>query len=132
MGIALEACTEEEATVSLPFWWFTKNPFRSVYFAAQCAAAELASGVLATTALQGMGRMSMLVSHFEMEFVSKAVSRVRFTCREGARLREAVQEAARSEEKQMAQVIVEGRDKNGDLVSRARITWYFRKKPPHR
>lgn len=128
MGIRLDSCTEDEAVVGLPFWWFTKNPFRSVYFAAQCAAAELSTGVLATTALQGMGRVSMLVSHFEMEFVSKATSRVQFTCREGAQLRAAVEEAVRSGEKKMVQVTAEGHDRAGELVSRARITWYFREK----
>lgn len=126
MGIRLNSCTEQEAAVALPFWWMTKNPFRSVYFAAQCAAAELSTGVLATIAIQGMGPIKMLVANFEMEFVQKATSRVIFRCTEGETMQQAVQEAVRTKAKQTVRVFTEGRDRNGAVVSKAWVTWYFR------
>lgn len=128
MGIRLHRCDENEASVALPFWWFTKNPFRSVYFAAQCGAAELSTGVLATIALQGRGKVTMLVSNFEMEFVKKAKSRVIFHCEEGQAISEAVRLAAVEKSKQTVRVLTEGRDKNGELVAKAWVTWYFRGK----
>ena len=126
MGIRLHSVNPKEASVILPFWYMTKNPFRSVYFAAQCGAAELSTGVLATIAIQGMGRVRMLVSGFEMEFVKKATSRVIFTCSEGDLIQKAVQKAVATGEKQMVEIQTVGVDKHGEVVSKSRITWYFR------
>ncbi|HND87824.1 MAG TPA: DUF4442 domain-containing protein, partial [Saprospiraceae bacterium] len=52
MGIGVQHCEAGRAVVSLPYGWRSQNPFRSAYFAAQCAAGELSTGLLALAALQ--------------------------------------------------------------------------------
>ncbi len=46
-GLRIKEFDGKIAAVSLPYSYLTKNPFRSIYFAAQSMAAELASGLLA-------------------------------------------------------------------------------------
>src|SRR5690606_10376148 len=72
MGISVRACDGGQAVVKLPYGWRSQNPFRSIYFAAQCAAGELSTGVLALTHLQGKPPVSMLVTRVEAEFLKKA------------------------------------------------------------
>ncbi|HVG41559.1 MAG TPA: hypothetical protein VM888_08095, partial [Chitinophagaceae bacterium] len=43
-GLAVKSITEEECTVSVPYKWFTQNPFRSTYFACLSMAAEMSTG----------------------------------------------------------------------------------------
>jgi hypothetical protein len=59
---------QDKCEVSLPFFWRTQNPFRSIYFAALAGAAELSTGILCQMALAGKGKFSMLVVDFRAEF----------------------------------------------------------------
>ena len=51
-GLRVDEFTAERCAVSLPYGWRTQNPFNSIYFAAQCMAAELSTGALAMLAIQ--------------------------------------------------------------------------------
>ncbi len=48
-GLRVEKATAESCTVTVPFKWFTKNPFRSTYFACLSMAAEMSTVILAMT-----------------------------------------------------------------------------------
>lgn len=80
MGARIKKLTPEYAQITLPFGWRSKNPFRSTYFAAQAAAAELSTGILVAAHIQGRGKISMLVTHMEADFLKKATGRTTFTC----------------------------------------------------
>ena len=41
MGIKVRSVTPSEAKVTVPYSWRSQNPFKSTYFAAQAAAAEM-------------------------------------------------------------------------------------------
>ena len=47
--------------VTIPYFWRTQNPFKSIYFAALAGAAELSTGALCQLAIAGKGSFSMLV-----------------------------------------------------------------------
>ena len=128
MGIRIKNVTPYESNVTLPFTWFTKNPFRSVYFAAECAAAELSTGLLAMTALQGQGRISMLIVNMDATFLKKATSKITFTCEEGDKIIQAVDEAIKTGEGRAVTVTSVGRMKDGVEVAKVDITWSFKKK----
>lgn len=83
MGARVQKLTPEYAQIKLPYGWRSKNPFRSTYFAAQAAAAELATGLLMAAHLQGRGKISMLVTHMEADFLKKATGRTTFVCAQG-------------------------------------------------
>lgn len=127
-GIRIEQVNAAQGIVSLPFTWRSQNPFRSVYFAAQCAAAELSTGILVLAAIGGQAKVSMLVTRLDMEFVKKATSTIVFTCGEGSKIREAVNRTIQSGEPQTISVETTGVQSTGEVVSRARLTWSFKLK----
>ena len=128
MGIRVKKVTKESGSVIVPYSWFSKNPFRSVYFAAQNAAAELSTGVLATAAIQGDVKVSMLVTKFEAEFFKKATSAITFTCEEGDTIFQAVEEAIATGEGRIVRIKTTGVQKTGEKVSEMYVTWSFKRK----
>lgn len=127
-GVKVKSCSPYRAEVELPYNWRTQNPFSSVYFAAQAGAAELSTGLMATIALQGRGKISMLVTNFEIEFLKKADSAITFTCEEGIKIIDAVQQAIDTDEGVKVAINTTGTMKNGEIASRAKITWSFKRK----
>ena len=127
-GVRVQTLTLEAATVTVPFKYLTKNPFRSIYFACQSMAAEMASGVLAMMHTSTGSPVSMLVVGMEAEFVKKAATRVAFECADGAAIARAVAESRATGEGRTVQATSTGRDASGDVVAVFRITWSFRAK----
>jgi len=128
-GLKVERFDEKSATVSLPFNWITKNPFKSVYFGAQAMAAELSTGVLAMDAvIDSKKPISMLVFDMKAHFSKKAVSRIRFTCEQGDEIRKAIQKAIDTKEGVTVEVQSIGTDEDGDVVSEFNYTWTFKLK----
>lgn len=116
----------ERCEVRMPYGWASKNPFKSIYFAAQCGAAELSTGTLAILALAGRNNVSMLVSDIRTEFTKKAVADVVFTCEDGGAIIAAVDKAFAEAEPQTVTALSTGRMSDGTVVSRTWLTWTFK------
>ncbi len=129
-GVRVQSLSPDRCVVTIPFRWRNQNPFRSMYFAAQCGAAELSTGLLGFVAIEGRGRISMLILNVEAEFIKKATQRTRFTCEDGDKIRAAVQKAIETGESQTVRVCSNGIQDDGVLVSRAYFTWSFKVKNP--
>lgn len=125
-GVRLHKIDCFEASVILPFSKRTQNPFKSIYFAAQSGAAELASGLLATMAIEGMGSISTLVTEVSGTFHKKANQTVYFTCLQGEDIRKVVIDSVRSKSPRSIQTKVVGTFKDGTIVSSHLITWSFK------
>lgn len=128
MGLRVVHSDAERAVVRLPFGWRSQNPFRSIYFAAQCAAAEMSTGLLALVALEGRAPASMLVVHLEAEFLKKASAPLLFTCDQGQAVAAAVQQALDTGEAQTLRVPSVGTLPDGTEAARVWVTWSFKKK----
>jgi len=126
-GVRVKYCDAEQAQVTIPFNWRSQNPFRSTYFAALSGAGELSTGLLSLIAI-GEHKVSMLVVHFEMEFVKKATGLTTFTCTESPKIREAVNRAIEQGEPQTARVISVGTNESGETVAKMTLTWSFKAK----
>lgn len=127
-GMKINSVDQDKSVVSLPYSWFSKNPFRSIYFAAQTGAAELSTGLLGIIAIEDKPPMSMLITAVEAEFVKKADSQTTFTCHDGGKIRETVDLAITSGAGQTVTVTSIGVDSYGDVVSRFKFTWSFKTK----
>ncbi|WP_044515304.1 PaaI family thioesterase [Hymenobacter sp. DG25B] len=128
-GLRVASITPEHATVTVPFKYLTKNPFRSIYFACLSMAAEMASGVLAMMHIQGAGvPVSMLVVGMEADFTKKAVGLIAFTSTNGHEIEEAIAESRATGEGRTVVCTSTGLDLQGDVVATFRITWSFRAK----
>ncbi len=128
MGISILKCDEYTSEIGLPFTFRSKNPFKSVYFAAQSAAAELSTGVLAIIALDGNREVSMLIKAVKSEYVKKATTDLKFICGEGQKIRDAVSAALQTTDSVEVDVNSAGYNAQGQLVSTFIFTWTFRKK----
>lgn len=127
-GVRLKSLDTKQAQILLPYSWRTQNPFKSIYFAAQIGAGELATGLLCTIALHGKGRVSMLAIHSSAEFTKKANSLTTFTCNQGDEARATIEKAIATKEPQTITMTAEGVQENGEVVSRIMITWSFKAK----
>jgi len=125
-GVKLQKLDCFESTVVLPYRWRTQNPFKSIYFAAQSGAAELASGLLATLATEGMGSVSTLVTEVSGSYVKKANQTVFFTCNQGEEIRKTVFETVEDKMPKSVQTKVIGKFRDGTIVSIHHITWSFK------
>jgi len=127
-GIRVKSAATDRAEATLPFNWRTQNPFKSIYFAAQCGAGELSTGILANLARMGRGNISMLVLEQKAEFVKKANTLTTFSCDEGPQVFETVKKAVETGEPQVITMTSTGRNTSGEVVSRIFITWTFKAK----
>ena len=128
-GVRLRRITEQEAVVSVPYKWFSQNPFRSTYFACQAMAAEMSTGVLALGHIyKRKPAVSMLVTGLKATYYKKAVSRTYFTCHQGEEIRQAIEQAITTGEGQTIDVISIGRNASGEVISEFLISWSFKGK----
>lgn len=128
MGIRVHSCTAAQCTVKLPFSWRAQNPFRSTYFAAQCAAAELSTGLLAMAHLQNKPVVSMLVLHIEADFLKKASDTLTFNCFDGDAFEAVIEKALSTGQPQTFEAKSVGTLPDGQEAVHVRITWSFKKK----
>ncbi len=127
-GIGVRHCDAQQAVVSLPYGWRAQNPFRSTYFAAQCAAGELSTGLLALAQLQEKPPVSMLVTNIEATFLKKASATLLFTCEDGDGLTASIEKALQSGESQTFMAQSTGRLPDGTVASIVKISWSFKAK----
>lgn len=122
-GIKVKYCDGDKSVVALPFTWRSQNPFRSVYFAAQIAAAELSTGVLFLAGIYPHKDISMLVIRSQAEFLKKADGDILFTCKDGNYINQLINEAISSGESRQILAKSVGRLANGTVVSEVQFEW---------
>lgn len=126
-GIRVDHLDAECCSASVPYRWFTRNPFGSVYFACLAMAAEMSTGALAMGHLHGkQPRVSMLVTHLQADFIKKARGRIVFTCRDGGEIARTIEESVRTGEGKTCTATAEGINRAGESVAVFRVTWSFK------
>ena len=126
-GVRVLVADEEKCVVTVPYKWFSKNPFRSTYFACLSMAAEMSTGVLAMAHLYKRDpAVSMLVTRVTGNFNKKAVSRSTFTCEDGLLIKKTIEDAISSKEGKMITAKSFGRNPDGEIVAEFDITWSFK------
>ena len=127
-GVRLAELESDHAVVTVPYKWFSQNPFKSIYFASQAMAAEMSTGILAMAHIHGSKpRVSMLVTSMEAKFLKKATEKIYFTCIDGEAIRAAIEETKRSGEAVSLVTESIGKTAAGVEVSRFRVEWGFKR-----
>ncbi|MEY3324676.1 MAG: hypothetical protein RL316_1701 [Bacteroidota bacterium] len=128
-GVRLKFVSPDRAEATVRFQYWTKNPFRSTYFACLGMAAEMSTGILAMAHLyKRKPAISMLVTRIESDFYKKAVGITTFTCDQGHALRQAIDKTAATGEAVELVVTSIGRNEEGLEIARFQITWSFKRK----
>lgn len=126
-GLGLEKLSPEAAAISVSYKWFNKNPFRSLYFAVLSMAAEASTGVLGMSAVyKREPSVSMLIVKIEGNFLKKAIGKIVFTCANGLRVHQAVEDAIASGESKSVVCRSIGINEAGEPVAEFFCTWSFK------
>ena len=126
-GVRLKTITPGYCEVTVPYKWFSQNPFRSTYFACLSMAAEMSTGALAMAHTYKIKpAVSMLVTRVEGDFIKKAVDVTTFLCEDGEQFQEVIRQAIETGEGHTFRARSTGRNKAGELVAEFFITWSFK------
>jgi len=118
---------ENSCTTTIKYSWFTRNPFRSTYFACLGMAAEMSTGALAMAYIyKREPSVSMLVTKTEAIYSKKAVGITQFTCKDGELIRNSIEKAIATGEGQTIIVKSTGTNGAGETVAEFMITWSFK------
>lgn len=128
-GVKLTEVTIDRCVVSVPYKWFTKNPFRCTYFACLSMAAEMSTGILSmANTYKRSPKISMLVTGIEGKFYKKAKGVTRFVCEEGASIKQTIETAIHTNEPQSIRVLSSGFNKKNEPVCEFWVAWSFKVK----
>lgn len=128
-GVRIREIDERKCVVSVPYKWFTQNPFRSTYFACLAMAGELSTGALAMAYLyQRKPPVSMLVVDISMTYSKKATGRTYFTCEDGDLFSKMIEEAILTGESRVVKSKSIGRNTAGEVIAEFFVSWSFKAK----
>lgn len=128
-GVRVQYVDLEKCVVTIPYKWFSTNPFRSTYFACLSMAAEMSTGVLAMGhCYEQSPPVSMLVLKVEGNFFKKATSLTTFTCSEGRRIAQTIRDAMSSGKGTTVTARAVGVNEANEQVADFYITWSFKVK----
>ncbi len=123
-GIKVNKFDRNSCSVKLPFTRRTQNPFRSVYFAAQCMAAELSTGlILMAETIETGKKCSMLVTDMKATFIKKADTTIYFTCTPNDIILNAIQTSIEQNAPVKFILISEGKMDDGTVVANFEFEW---------
>lgn len=128
-GVRVKEASEDRCLVTVPYKWFSQNPFRSTYFACLAMAAEMSTGLLALAHIyKRVPAVSMLVTKLEASYHKKAVGNTSFECTQGLEIKQAIETAIATGEGQVITVKATGRNNQNELVAEFLLTWSFKSK----
>ena len=128
-GVRIKDIDEEKCVVTVPYKWFSQNPFRSTYFACLAMAAEMSTGTLGLMhVFKRTPAVSMLVINLEANYFKKAIGITTFTCNDGLVIQQTIENAIANGEAQTIKAKSVGVNEAGEIVAEFFITWSFKKK----
>ncbi len=128
-GVRVKSISEDECVVTVRHNWINKNPFRSLYFAVQAMAAELATGALVMSAIRKSGKnISMLVVSNQSSFSKKATGLITFRCENGKEVGAAISNTITTGEGVNVTMKAVGTNEKGEPVAEMIFDWSIRAK----
>lgn len=126
-GVRVKYADESKAVITVPYKWFSTNPFRSTYFACLSMAAEMSTGLLALSHIYNQEpSVSMLIIKTEGVFYKKATGLTTFTCNDGDNLRQVISEARSSGKAVSFTCRSTGKNNDDEVVAEFTFTWSFK------
>lgn len=123
-GVRLKAIDQHKARVTVRYRWINQNPFRSMFWAVQGMAAELACGMLVMQAVRQQNHsISMLLVGTRATFIKKARGRIEFVCQDGLAAQGGVEDCLVNTDGVQFDLFVTGRDAQGEIVSEFVFNW---------
>ena len=132
-GIKLIELSQNHGVTQIPFKWYYRwqnmNPFRSIYFAVQCMAAELSTASIASLAIKGTKpSIALIVVSMSSKYFKKAIGNTTFRCEDGEKIFKVVEEAIQTGRGVTVKAKSIGRLDDGTKVSEFYFTWSFKQR----
>ncbi|MDB4064501.1 DUF4442 domain-containing protein [Flavobacteriaceae bacterium] len=128
-GVRVASIEKETAIVNIRHKWLNQNPFKSMFWAAQGMAAEMATGVLVMRGIENIGKkVSMLVINQRGNFTKKATGKIRFECHHGGLVANALEESSKTGEGRVITMKAEGFNTEGVSVCNFHFEWSLKVK----
>ncbi len=128
-GVRVRELDEHRSRVSVPYKWFSQNPFRSTYFACLAMAAEMSTGLFGSmNVYKRKPEVSMLIVNLEASYFKKATGRTHFVCEDGALFQKAVDDSVTTGEAKTVKARSVGKNEKGEIVADFFVTWSFKVK----
>jgi hypothetical protein len=128
-GVRIKEIDTQHCQVTVPYKWFSTNPFKSTYFACLGMAAEMSSGVLALAHIYNRKpAVSMLVQKIEGTFLKKAIDKTTFICNDGLAIQKTIEEAIATGEGKSIIIKSIGYNIASEVVAEFLVTWSFKVK----
>ncbi|MCC6286337.1 MAG: DUF4442 domain-containing protein [Chitinophagaceae bacterium] len=126
-GVRIKTIAEDKCVVTVPYKWFSTNPFKSTYFACLAMAAEMSTGALAMAHVyKRVPSISMLIVDMSAEYYKKATGITTFVCKDGIAIRDAIEEAIAANGNNSITIQSTGTNDAGELVATFSFTWSFK------
>jgi hypothetical protein len=128
-GMHIRELNEDSCTVTVPYRWRNKNPFKSTFWAVLGMAAELSTGALVKMYTYKLEpSIAIIVGDCTGEFIAKAQDLTTFVCKDGRRIADTVKKAAKTGEAQQVLCRTIGYSQEGEEVARFTFTWKMKKR----
>ena len=128
-GVRVKDLNDKKCIISVRHNWFNSNPFKSLYWAVQGMASELATGLaIIDFANKNKLKISMLVISNESKFLKKAKGLIRFDCDQVNTLKKTLSSLSKNKTTDKIKLKSTGYDESGDVVSEFIYEWSFKLK----
>ena len=128
-GVRVIKLDDQGCHVKVKHNWFNSNPFKSLYWAVQGMASELATGMLKINVKESLGYdISMLVTANSSKFYKKARGKIIFSCDEMDKVKEVFSNLNSKNQTDFLKLKSKGYDSEGDLVSEFTYEWSLKRK----
>lgn len=128
-GVRVSTLTPKTCEVTVTHRWINQNPFKSMYFAVQAMAAELATGALVMWHIKKSDtKISMLVAENKSLFTKKATGKINFLCLDGEIVQKSIAKTIATKEGQTFWLKAEGKNADGVIVSNFEFKWTIKAK----
>ncbi len=126
-GVRVVVLNDKKCIISVKHNWFNSNPFKSLYWAVQGMASELATGLpIIDFANKNRLKISMLVISNESKFLKKAKGLIRFECDQINSIKKTLPTLSTNKTTDKIKLTSTGYDESGDVVSEFVYEWSFK------
>jgi hypothetical protein len=123
-GVRVDSLNEDKCVVRVKHRWINQNPFKSLFWAVQGMAAEMAGGLLLMNKINKSGQsIAMLLVGSSSVFTKKATGKILFTYDQGEDLDKLIIDAVTTKLPQTIIIKTKGVNEKGDVVSEFSFDW---------
>ncbi len=123
-GARIKSIDSNQCEIKIALNWFNKNPYKSMFWAAQGMAAELTTALMITDKIKKSGYdVSMLLISNNANYYKKATELIVFNCNEGAEIDEMMNKLISSNTPQTITLSSTGINQNNVTVSKFIFEW---------